>query len=161
MFILVDIENHLNDYFPLDEINFDEYDAYKIPFNTYFDEDMNNISLQDQNIRIGSANIKAIHFSGFGELSNYNDNIRFIFENGESENVNVFDSCYDTSRNNINTRWDFIEKSSCQDICSLGVNRKLFCITLELKKDIQDKKLMYLELPFNPNIHIFSVTYEI
>jgi len=160
MYFTIDLKNITNGYLNIQNLKKINYCSKNIPFDLIEDNRNNNISCENQLIAIKSKNVKSLYLLGHSEISYFNDEITLFYKD---ESIDICTFLIKVSNKNYridNTDWLYINNNRCYEYYKFGDENKLYVVYIKINNKY-DIELEYLKLPYNPNIYIYSITYEI
>ena len=157
MFHSINLNKYYNDYFNIEFLQQINMLVKDVPFELNIHNNMNNMICKNQIISINSNNVKRVYLIGFSEISYYYEEILFIYEHECLDKQQFYMKSLDRNYRADNSEWNYIDNAMCHDYYLIGQNEKMYIVYLDLQKNINLKEI---EMPYNPNIHIFSLIYE-
>jgi len=119
-----------------------------------------NITCEGQNIAVTFSPCSKIHILGLCEWGDFKEIVKLVFEDNSYEELTV--SFYDWRK--TGAIFDFDIKMNCnialkaEESGNSSSFMYIHYITCQTK--YVNKRIAYLKLPFNPNMHIFAITLE-
>ncbi|BBH20595.1 hypothetical protein Back11_19400 [Paenibacillus baekrokdamisoli] len=136
------------------------YERYGIPFifPDISKEGYDHVCCEGQSLETAVKRYSKMHLIGFCESADFSETICVIDANGLEEQVEVF---FYNFWKGIES-WEYDRPSKICKVAGLVTTtsegpRAIFCCSVPFPNGME---VCHMKLPFNPNMHVFSITLE-
>lgn len=143
-----------------DSCQFVEIDGVPFIFPDKAADRYDNLTCEDQQVIVPAGKYSKIHFLGCCEFGEFREQIRGRFANGDTMDIDIFFNDWSKGF----WQWKHESLIDCKPAFKSQITsddelfKSIFYYVSEIRDT--DNVLMSLELPFNPAMHVFSVTLE-